>query len=225
MPAALVIGSWVPDLPYFLRLPISGPTHAPAGPVTVDLLLGLLVFAAWELLLRRPVAALSPAWLADRLPPAARLDLRRSAWAAVSLVLGSATHVVWDAFTHPGRWGTEHLAVLSAAVGPLPLYKWLQFGSGVLGLVALGCWVGVWVRRTPRRSGAPCGRRRARHASWSVLAVVPTVTVVLVLGAALEHGAGLEAAAFTAVTRSMSAAAVVLVLVCVAWHASRRRSS
>ncbi|MEV3856271.1 DUF4184 family protein [Streptomyces sp. NPDC050095] len=40
----------------------------------------------------------------------------------VSVVLGATTHVVWDAFTHPGRRGVRLIPALGENVGGSPLY-------------------------------------------------------------------------------------------------------
>lgn len=117
VPAALVIGSMVPDLPYFVPPHRgSGWSHAATGPVTIDLVLGSLVFAGWRLVVRQPLVDLAPGWLAGRLPTAG-LTPRIWGWAALSVVLGSITHVVWDTFTHRDRWGTNHVGVLNDPSG------------------------------------------------------------------------------------------------------------
>ena len=103
----------------------SGWTHAASGPVTIDLALGLLVLVLWQLLMRRPLVDLAPAHLRERVPLPRRLDRAHVVGAAVSVVVGALTHVVWDTFTHRDRWGTTHLPVLTEALGPLPVYKWL----------------------------------------------------------------------------------------------------
>lgn len=162
-PAALVIGSMVPDLPYFVP-PHRGSnwSHAASGPVTIDLALGLLVFALWVLVLRRPLVDLAPRWLADRLPPPRSPSAVGWVQAGVSVVIGALTHVVWDSFTHPRRWGTDHLATLNRGLGPLPAYEWLQYGSGVLGLLALTVWTVLWgAKSTAAIDLPPVGPRGA----------------------------------------------------------------
>ena len=58
---------------------------------------------------------------------------RSCRWRSASL-----SHIVWDLFTHEGRVGRPALPVLDEQWGPLTGYKWLQYGSSVLGLVILG---------------------------------------------------------------------------------------
>ena len=219
VPAALVIGSWVPDLPYFVPLPVSSRlTHAAGAPVTVDLLLGLVVLALWELLLRRPLADLAPERLRSRLPQRTPFDGRRALAAAGSVVLGAATHVLWDTFTHHDRWGTSHLAPLTAELGPLPVFTWFQFASGGLGLAGLGLWLLLWARRTAPRPAPSSTGTRLRTAVLGLVVLAGLVTTLLTL--LREHAAGstLEAALVGAVTATISVTGAVVVGLCVLWH-------
>ena len=225
VPAALVIGSWVPDLPYFVPF-VGGSdlTHAASGPVGIDLALGLLVLALWRLLLRRPLVDLAPARLRERLPPPRRLDRAYVLGAAVSVVLGALTHVVWDTFTHRARWGTDRLPVLAGTLGPLPVYQWLQFASGVLGLVGLLVWLAVWLRRAPRHPAPSRAGPAVRRAVWISVPAVAVVVAVLVAAGRRAAGRSLEATAFAAVTRSMGAAAAAVVVACLLWLVADRRA-
>lgn len=224
VPAALIIGSWIPDLPYFVP-PHRGSawTHAASGPVTVDLVLGLALFVLWELVLRRPLTDLSPRWLRSRLPSANTLTARRWVAAAVSVVLGALTHVVWDTFTHRDRWGTTHLAGLTAAVGPLPLYKWFQFGSGVLGLAGLALWVAFWVRRTMPGADRPQVAPAVRTAAWVMLLVVFVVAATVAGLVRALTGQSLEATAVGMATTSIGAIGAATLAVGAAWWLSQSR--
>jgi Domain of unknown function (DUF4184) len=52
VPSALVIGSMIPDLPYFILLPVDArATHTILGAGTVDVVFGLVVFCLWQALL------------------------------------------------------------------------------------------------------------------------------------------------------------------------------
>jgi hypothetical protein len=68
-----------------------------------------------------------------------------------ALTIGVVSHIVWDSFTHEGRWGMTALD-LAVMWGPLPAYKWLQYGSSIGGLIVLGVWAAIWLTR--RRPGA-----------------------------------------------------------------------
>ena len=147
VPAAIAVGAMTPDLPLFVRiLPLHyGRTHAFEWlPVTV--LLALLLLLVWRCVLRPAVRELSPTWLAMRLPgewdrgttaalretfagaPAATASWRSILLLVASLVIGVVSHIVWDLFTHEGRWGVAAFPALGEEWGPLPVYKWLQHG-------------------------------------------------------------------------------------------------
>jgi hypothetical protein len=74
--------------------------------------------------------------------------------AAVAILLGAMTHLLWDAITHRGTFATDALPFL---LGPtpgmswLPIYHFLHGLSSVVGLVLLGLWA-HGLRRQPARA-------------------------------------------------------------------------
>ncbi len=159
VPAAIAIGAMAPDLPLFLRgIGLSySVTHSWAWlAVTTAVAAGLLL--VWRLVLRPAVRELSPMWLARRLPQGWDQDatatwretfpsLRGVLLLVVSLAIGVASHILWDAFTHEGRAGVTLLPILDEQWGPLLGFKWLQYASGVVGLVIIGVWALLRLRR------------------------------------------------------------------------------
>jgi Domain of unknown function (DUF4184) len=224
VPAALVIGSMIPDLPYFVppHPPFAGVsaewTHAASGPFTIDLALGLLAYAIWSLGLRLPLVDLAPQWWADRISDPRRPTARDAGWIGLSIIIGAVTHVVWDTFTHARRWGTTHLPALQVIVGGLPIYKWLQFGSGAVGLLVLAVWVVRRLRRTdPHRQSRRLGRL-TRTAVWVGLsASVMAGALILGIGAVLA-GRSAESIVVGAVTGSISFGLCAVVLVSLGWQ-------
>ncbi len=90
------------------------------------------------------------------------------------------THLLWDAFTHPGTAVVNALPVLQselANVGGYRLYAYstLQHGSSVLGLLLLGSWSILWLRRAPalRRPRGNALSTVQRAGAWVVLAGLP----------------------------------------------------
>ncbi|MGY1617134.1 DUF4184 family protein [Geodermatophilus sp. SYSU D00691] len=219
--SALVIGSTAPDLPFYLPLPQWYATHTALAVVTTDLLVGLLAWAVWHGLLAAPALATAPAPLRARLAGLRtglrpRLATGRQALLLVAaLVLGAATHVLWDEFTHPRRWGPEHLPALAASWGPLPGHRWLQYASSVVGVVVLLAWSVRWWRRTP---AAPVVPDRDTRWVWPLLAAV---AVVAGTAAALRAGT-LDDAVFPGARWAGGSALVAGVVLAAAWHAARR---
>ncbi|MFD7453042.1 DUF4184 family protein [Kitasatospora sp. NPDC059827] len=180
---ALVAGAVAPDLPYFLvttGLPVSAQswyepfanattTHTLPGALTVGLPYTL---ALWALLLAgwRPLAALLP------LPAPAALQssggaggtggtagamVRRAGWVLLSAVIGLATHLVWDSFTHYDGFVVTRAPWLNTTLaGSLTWARALQHASTIGGLAAIAVF--AWRRRARLRTGARpvTGRRR-----------------------------------------------------------------
>src|SRR5690606_31516912 len=122
----------------------------------------LVLLVVWRSVLRPALRELSPLWLAARLPAdwdAGFISSLRSLFGSprgvimvlLSLIVGIVTHVVWDLFTHEGRWGSELVPALDQLWGPLHGYRWFQHGSSLLGLIVLAVWGALWLRaREPR---------------------------------------------------------------------------
>ena len=198
VPAAIAIGSMTPDLPLFIgRIGVSyGVTHAWSWLPTTVLLAGVLLLA-WRCLLRPAVRELSPAWLARRLPSSwdggagAALretfpSLRGVVLLTVSLPIGVASHIVWDMFTHEGRAGVALLPVLDAEWGPLLGYKWIQYGSGVIGLAIIAAWMLVWLSR--QEAATSVTRIVPTWIRWTWWLSLPIVLVVAWVGGWLMWG-------------------------------------
>lgn len=213
VPAAIAVGAMTPDLPLFVRgLPLHyGRTHDFAWiPATVVLALVLLL--VWRSLLRPAVRELSPTWLAARLPGewdrgalgsardtlsiAAvresglpqrwRVSIRGLTLLLVSLFIGVVSHIVWDLFTHEGRWGVSAVPALDQHWGPLLGFKWLQHGSSVIGLVVLGIWAVVWIMRRP--TAAAVRRVLPRGVRWAWWISLPGVLMFAWFAGLAAHG-------------------------------------
>jgi hypothetical protein len=234
-PSALVIGSMSPDIPYFAPGPFDSTfTHSLVGVVSADVVLSLVVYAVWHALLAPAGVAIAPASLRRRLPPEASPGLRRRLASpramllvVVACALGALTHLLWDSFTHEGRWGERHVPWLSEQQGVLPGYLWAQYVSSVLGAVVLAVWVVRWWRTTPH---APADRHVPASAI-AALAVVAVATVVGavtgVIGARTADGApDMHSAVIEAIVRGGTAAGIaVLVGAAVILVRRRRRGS
>lgn len=105
--SALVIGSMIPDLPLFVAFaPDYGDTHSVGGLFTACLPLGLAAILAFQLAMKRPLFLLLPAVIQRHCGDASASCLRGPRtviYAAIAVVIGAATHVFWDSFTHEGR--------------------------------------------------------------------------------------------------------------------------
>lgn len=172
VPAAIAVGAMTPDLPLFVRiLPLHyGRTHDFAW-LGATVVLALMLLLVWRAVIRPAVRELSPRWLSARLPEewdrGARCAVRETlaivpaagsarrwkvsgagaALVLLSLVIGVASHIVWDLFTHEGRWGVVAVPALALKWGPLSGFTWLQHGSSTVGLLVIAVWMLIWLSK------------------------------------------------------------------------------
>jgi hypothetical protein len=119
-----------------------------AGVFVLDLPLALGLFWIWGAYLR-------PAALAVVVSEETALNaLAKRRWSApfallvvVGILLGVASHLLWDAFTHRGFWPYHHIALLRRAFffpghrHHLRGYEVMQLFSSVAGLGIVGIWL------------------------------------------------------------------------------------
>ncbi|MEV4053404.1 DUF4184 family protein [Amycolatopsis sp. NPDC049688] len=224
VPSALVAGSVAPDVFWFVpRLPGVGltRTHEFASVLWLDPLIALVLLAVFHVLLKRPMLALAPRPLAERLPRG--FSWKNPGWIAVSLVLGAATHVGWDAFTHKDS-GLPFLS--TPLVTGVDVGRLIQLISTIAGAAVLGWWLVRWYRRAPAEPAPP----RTRHPR-SATAFLAAGAVAGVLAETLpffaQHDAMTPAgvfgnATYLAVTGACSGFFVALGFYALAWHARYR---
>ena len=111
--SALAVGSMIPDLHLFLPewIPITFRlTHTVPGLVAGCLPLGMLMFLWFQVFAKEPLVHLLPDAARQRLHPYGRPTIETSysffSCVCLAIVIGAATHLFWDSFTHEGRWGT-----------------------------------------------------------------------------------------------------------------------
>ncbi|MDX2530210.1 DUF4184 family protein [Streptomyces europaeiscabiei] len=196
VPASLVAGAVAPDVPYFLDvLGVSetspqdwyGPllnateTHSLGVGLVVNLPLAIGLVAAYRML-RAPITALLPSDL--RLPEPERTTglsakVRYTMWLLVSALIGIASHLAWDSFTHGDGFLVTHVQPLRAsALGGLSVARLLQYASTAFGLAAVG-WH-LWRRRDRLRThgGTDTVARLGPVMRWSVVTLLVAAPVL-----------------------------------------------
>ena len=181
---ALILGAMAPDISYYVGMHGKWRAfcHTPEGIVTVCLPVCLLMLA---LLLRfsGPLTVLLPephrALVREQLRPPPHQFWRAVAVAVLSILLGAATHVLWDSLTHQGHWGAELLSeleepLLDAMDRQFQVTHLLQHLSSAVGVAALIVMYRRTVRAQPRAVPAPQDgpRRRLLLACLAVAMVV-----------------------------------------------------
>jgi hypothetical protein len=179
--SGVLIGTFAPDFEYFIRRGAHGDfLHTWAGVFLLTLPLALAVLWLFHAFIKRPVARLLPNAVQRRL--ANVLDefhfggAARFALIAVSVLLGIATHVAWDAFTHMNTWPYYHWAILRQTIrlpimGLYPVYRVVQYASTIFGLGVLALWLAWWYLTTEPSPQAPVDTvsLRRKIAIWAVV--------------------------------------------------------
>lgn len=107
---ALIIGSMIPDFEYFIRMKLIGIYgHSLGGLFWFDLPLGLLVYFAYQRLVKNHLIDYLPAYLNRRFSAykntaAGQLSVNNIAIIMICLLMGAASHIFWDGFTHKQRF-------------------------------------------------------------------------------------------------------------------------
>jgi hypothetical protein len=157
--SALITGCFAPDFPYFIFLRPHGGFigHTFTGVFTFDLPAGLLAVWLFEIYMKRPLMVFLPAAVRQRLEVEKRvfsfLPPARTAWITISILIGTATHLLWDSFTHPYRppyrpWRFLSLPVHLPFGRSIEAYQLLQHGSTLIGFLILAIWVLRWYQST-----------------------------------------------------------------------------
>ena len=154
--SALVVGTMAPDFEYFLALRAHDKFgHRFPGVLVMTLPVALLVLWIFHTFVKVPAARLLPQRLESRM--ACYLGkfrfggFGRFLLIVFSTVVGIATHILWDMFTHAGTYPYAHWSLLRQWVdvpvlGTMPVVKVFQHGSTILGLVILSVWLFRWYR-------------------------------------------------------------------------------
>ncbi len=139
----LIIGSLTPDFEYFLRMKIqSDYSHTLAGILWFDLPLGILLAFIFHNLVRNPFFNNLPLFLKSRFLEFTHFNwneyFKMHKWLVVlSILIGAASHLFWDSFTHPYGYFVETIPALTQPVTILgfsiPFLKMLQHASTLFG--------------------------------------------------------------------------------------------
>ncbi|MCU1283675.1 MAG: hypothetical protein JWO13_25 [Acidobacteriales bacterium] len=157
--SALVLGSFMPDLPYFVpRLTLGSYGHTLPGLFLFCLPAGLVALWIFHAFIKRPMIALFPLSHQQKLIPAAQgftfFPLKHMGMIALSVLIGAASHITWDLFTHDESWLAERVPLLQTqftvfAGHTYALAILLQHLSSIFGLVIVTYYYFRWLRNSP----------------------------------------------------------------------------
>jgi Domain of unknown function (DUF4184) len=212
----VIVGTIVPDLAYFLALrPIESFGHTLPGAMTQGLFAGLLLCAIVQYGLMRPLLSVVPRGVAQRcqiFKQNQRFNVADFAILVISIWLGAGSHIFWDGFTHPTGWFVEHFSVLAYPIGRLPLYKLLQYGSGLFGLLGLGVWAMRWWAQAIVKPSIESLSRRGKAIAGLAIGLMAVLMMVWAIVRDATPGEGIAAIVVRAIIGAISGSSVGLVL-------------
>lgn len=197
---AAVIGSMVPDFGIVLFNEYGRwRTHSVQGLYKFCLPVGLAVFVVTRYLIKPAFVEVLPDGPSARIraADAAERPMTLLSWVSIALaiMLGAATHLIWDGFTHEGAPGVRMFPVLDE-VGPdidghaLRVWRLLQYGSSIVGLVAVIAALWVWLRHAASGVHQPLQRAltlNERRVWWLLYLLIPFAYLAV---SAARHGTG-----------------------------------
>ena len=185
---ALVIGTFAPDLQYFILISDEDRSgHRFPQVVLFTLPLALIVLWIFEWIVKCPAIELLPSAVQRRLQhkiePLSFWGWKRLGSIPLWMTIGIATHFCWDEFTHYHSWMSDHLPLLHVVipvpfVHPMTLLKILQHASTVLGFLVVCVWLAIWFFRAPP---APRSRRH-EFQPWLKVALVVAFAAIASFG-------------------------------------------
>lgn len=234
--SALVIGSMVPDFQNFLPFDVDrSESHSIAGMFWFCLPIGLVAYLLFHLVMKQPLRELLPPGVAVRLgaPQAKLLPSASGPMILLSLLLGIATHLFWDAFTHYSVFTLVIFPGLSThlfSVGEYHFYpyKLLQHGSTLAG--SLLVWYWIW--RSLQRPALPhvpppalLAPRRRRTIIGILLTAPPLIGLAMAAHAfSISYGTmAFKDVVREAVVTTISSFGLLVIAYCVVCHVFLRR--
>lgn len=140
----LIIGSLSPDFEYFIRFRIfSIYSHTIDGIFWFDLPLSIIVFILFHYIIRDSLYNNLPTLIRSRILNYKTEAFKLKFWVimSTSMIIGAATHLLWDSFTHESGYFVQNISFLNSKIEistyTFPLFKFLQQLSSFIGLLFL----------------------------------------------------------------------------------------
>lgn len=185
----LIIGSMTPDFEYFLRMKVESEySHTLAGLLWFDLPLGLLLCFIFQNIVRNSLFDNLPTFLKSRFLTFKRFNWNRhfkeNWWIVIiSILVGAASHLFWDSFTHSNGYFVQTIPALTNTVDLLgkqvPILKILQHSSTLIG----GLLIAYAVYKLPTDTNV---NERINPKYWTIFFSLTLAIILIRLFSGLE---------------------------------------
>ena len=232
-----MVGSLAPDFGYYTgHFHLAKMAHTPLGILLLCLpsAMLLVLLLRW---LRQPLIGILPQphrAALGALPAATGMPgVRETLALALAVVVGAATHVVWDSLTHSTGFAVQQWPLLQQLLFRVGgrnyhVYNTLQHASTVFGAACLLVAYLRWLKRTPVAAQVrPDGRDRARVAvliGCLLGAVALAVPMAMSVAAKSPGPYSLNILIVRSVIYTTSGTAVAVVLAALWWSRRRREA-
>jgi len=174
----LIIGSMAPDAEKFLRLKLASQHSHTIGSIfyfSCPISVGLAFI--FHMLVRQPLIKHLPALLYRRVDRYTNFDwpnyFRQHTWGVLlSIVIGAASHLFWDSFTHDNTLMTssvlESVDLVQLGDKSMPLWQFVALLSSIIGALVISYT--VW--RMPVSVTNDVPRVSAVLRYWGIVAIV-----------------------------------------------------
>ena len=188
--SAVLIGTMVPDFGVFLPWRMHRfETHSASSLLTFCLPVGLCSYWIFQYLIKTPALEILPDGAYARWrpysSPADIGNLAQWMWAAIGVLAGAVTHLVWDAFTHDNARGVRMIPWLEDPLVEIGNHHMvgvhvMQDLSSVIGLAVVVAWVFIGLRRGHDRPIRDRLLRKPERRVWVALYTVAVLSLSFV---------------------------------------------
>ncbi|MDP9081034.1 MAG: DUF4184 family protein [Bacteroidota bacterium] len=183
----MVMGSLAPDFEYFFRMKLlSRYSHTWEGMIWFDLPVAFVLVIIYELFIKDKLISHLPAAANRRLYWFRGYRYVFSGWyliaIVISILIGAASHIAWDGFTHPKGMFVQQFAILNQIVDVyghrVYVFHLLQYASGLAGAIIIAITYYAQPKGELTKAGSIA-------AFWLQVILVTAVTVAIKLATGL----------------------------------------
>ncbi|MGD9200710.1 MAG: DUF4184 family protein [Chitinispirillia bacterium] len=142
--SALVIGSMIPDIEYFIRLePVRHHIHSWPGFLWLGIPIGTFIYLFFHIFLKYPLVSILPKDHQEKLIPVCKkfsLKTPKDFFKIIlSIFIGILSHIIIDSFTHSNNFLTDYIPFLQKYIIKIPFLhitvsEFLQYFTTVTGI-------------------------------------------------------------------------------------------